>query len=560
MPQQNEDEEEEEEKEELGGGECYNIKHHAKIRAKENKLHVRNITCACEMQGEEIKNTEKAKATLKRSLKDKTRKMKENSKTPRNEIMICESSIQICFHVASAREIDALDAIHDNHDTNNAAREKGEMDFTRKRNENTFGDNNDKCVKNVDGDENVKMSKPIFVLKVILNHIPYSLRRKKQNVCFKQKIQFVNKLIVKVNTESSPSYSVLIFMDFPSCCCFVDEIVSRYCSIFMQSPDTFGRLVFIQILRLPSWCLYMTHNYMNHSPCIMNSIERGHRNRNGFFVFESGKYLHNNDAKQYDVNTIAANNNTRHYQTHYTKTPSLVTTNCDNQGAHGKNPPDEELIQQSVSILNSDTNRPNIKHLKNEEHKTRNQCVNDATWAIQSYTNRMSIPNKPKTKNNVCELSTYKTTHGEEDTREKFIRNHSDDTRLRRKDRLIQAHKSEANRVSNLIKNMLTLLSNLIFLQIFFSTLLMKSALGSDMVTSAGGNASTTTSSPVVETTEKANTSYIPWERNICDDYYRKHQQIVTGRATDISLNLTHPLFLTTNGIHPGVTYQGKQS
>ncbi|KAI5716519.1 hypothetical protein M8J76_007979 [Diaphorina citri] len=168
----------------------------------------------------------------------------------------------------------------------------------------------------------------------------------------------------------------------------------------------------------------------------------------------------------------------------------------------------------------------------------------------------MSIPNKPKTKNNVCELSTYKTTHGEEDTREKFIRNHSDDTRLGRKDRPIQAHKSEANRVSNLIKNMLTLLSNLIFLQIFFSTLLMKSALGSDMVTSAGGNASTTTSSPVVETTEKANTSYIPWERNICDDYYRKHQQIVTGRATDISLNLTHPLFLTTNGIHPGVTYQ----
>ncbi|KAI5695319.1 hypothetical protein M8J75_014518 [Diaphorina citri] len=324
----------------------------------------------------------------------------------------------------------------------------------------------------------------------------------------------------------------------------------------MQSPDTFGRLVFIQILHLPSWCLYMTHNYMNHSPCIMNSIERGHRNRNGFFVFESGKYLHNNDARQYDVNTVAANNNTRYYQTHYTKTPSLVTTNCDKQGAHGKNPPDEELIQQSVSILNSDTNRPNIKHLKNEEHKTRNQCVNDATWAIQSYTNRMSIPNKPKTKNNVCELSTYKTTHGEEDTREKFIRNHSDDTRLGRKDRPIQAHKSEANRVSNLIKNMLTLLSNLIFLQIFFSTLLMKSALGSDMVTSAGGNASTTTSSPVVETTEKANTSYIPWERNICDDYYRKHQQIVTGRATDISLNLTHPLFLTTNGIHPGVTYQ----
>ncbi|KAL1451073.1 hypothetical protein WDU94_003367 [Cyamophila willieti] len=104
---------------------------------------------------------------------------------------------------------------------------------------------------------------------------------------------------------------------------------------------------------------------------------------------------------------------------------------------------------------------------------------------------------------------------------------------------------------------------NLILFHIFLTTVFIKPTLADDLLVTANhpDNLTTSTSSTTVDEVtvgmDRANVSFIPWERNICDDYYRKHQQIVTGRSTDISLNLTHPLFRTTNGIHPGVTYQG---
>uniref|UniRef100_A0A8D8UV33 Cubilin n=1 Tax=Cacopsylla melanoneura TaxID=428564 RepID=A0A8D8UV33_9HEMI len=127
------------------------------------------------------------------------------------------------------------------------------------------------------------------------------------------------------------------------------------------------------------------------------------------------------------------------------------------------------------------------------------------------------------------------------------------------------------NRTSNLLAKSLRKLfhcvSNLIIFHIFLTTIFIKPTLANDLMVTVShpDNLTTTsTSSTTVKDevtvkdtlTDRTNMSFIPWERNICDDYYRKHQQIVTGRSTDISLNLTHPLFRTTNGIHPGVTYQ----
>lgn len=374
---------------------------------------------------------------------------------------------------------------------------------------------------------------PMFVFTKVLtilfsnimtsNSISISLWKMKRNVFFKQKIELMKYMNLKNNVEISP-----LFFPPNSSLYSVDRITTPcYCSTLMEFPN----ITFVPLT--PSQIFYLHHSWhyyddMKHFPYYAQfTTYSSRKNESDYSQVTDEKYSNLDNTVYVTVQEGSAHR--------YTGNHECVSN-----------------AQESKTYRRQCKSYQNFTLIKRVEEKIYTvKCENKIKNTTEENLFQLGKLKKGRRKNELFDSDDHRI--GKPFDVQPIKNKHSIQTST-----IDQLHRTvNFNTPSKVIKTVRTLMSNLMLFQFLFSMLPIPT-FANEMVDIGRLNTTTMVPDPVTSVTTISNASFIPWERNICDDYYGKHQQIVTGRSQDISLNLTHPMFLTTNGIHPGVTYQGK--
>lgn len=371
---------------------------------------------------------------------------------------------------------------------------------------------------------------PTFVFKLLTilfsdmasNSISLSLWTLK-NILLEQKIELMKYMNLKNNGEISPLFFPWETLSASLLYSMEDRITNPFylcCSIQMELSNMTS--IPLEIYPLRSRYYYKVKYYPFNAQCTTHSSEE---NESDF-----SHYDENNDNIEY-VTKQESSEPSKETQKCVTNVEEKKTYRIRCKENHDKHVPHMKIIRYDSSIVENT--------LKNEINKRsqKNKTIENNSFDVEKQRRSRRKAERLIEKNQ----STLKPFH----------------VNFSVVNTLNAPNKIENNALSRLTNPKRTFLSNLMLIQIVLS--MLPATLADEVLVSIKDSAFNTTTVPDVSTVS-ANASFIPWERNICDDYYRKHQQIVTGRSQDIALNLSHPQFLTSDGVHPGVTYQGKRA